>query len=230
VSTPTPLASKLSLLLAATALASAWIALHPELLSVAKIWDSTLSTVLLLLLVVCALVLTGARTPVRWPLVPVSACVFSAAIFCRPNLLLLTPLLLLSVWRSSEGTVARTIRASFFLAVTVAGGVALLGVAAHGTPFFPRNGPYNFYAGHNPDAADALRRYLNAEPSIFTSMARSHPGLTELALHDGTYDRDFTLQAISFARQQPGVEAKLAVLKLVTLFRPARSSLCIGAL
>jgi hypothetical protein len=128
------------------------VALDPDLLlSVVKIWDVPLSTFFLLLLVLVCLRLhhrTVSSSP--W-LVGSIGLVFGAGLFCRPNYAFLLPVIFLSFYRRGKTRSLRLACGYFTASIAIACATfALLGVVSHGSPFSPRNGPYNLYAGHNP--------------------------------------------------------------------------------
>jgi hypothetical protein len=197
------------------------IALYPELLlSVAKAWDLALSTFLLLLFVLlCLRIARGALLSLK--LTAVTGLVFAAAMFCRPNLILLLPvvlaLLLLPCRKVSRVLFGGNV--VVFL-VTAAGGFALLGIASHGSAFFPRNGPYNLYAGHNSQTMRALLYDLNAEYSIGYEFAQAHPGVPLPDFYSPALGSYYTRQSIHFAHHHPGLETRLLFVKFFTLFRP----------
>jgi hypothetical protein len=198
------------------------VALYPELLlSVAKAWDLALSTFLLLLFVLLCLRIARGAPLLSMKLTAATGLVFAAAIFCRPNLILLLPVVLVLLLHPR----ARLSRAEFgghlivFLAITAVG-FALFGVASHGFAFFPRNGPYNLYAGHNSQTMPALLHDLNAENSIAYEFEEAHPGVPTPDLYSQALGSSYTRQSIHFAHHHPGLEIKLFFVKLFTLFRP----------
>ena len=198
------------------------IAFHPDLLaSVVKIWDVPLSTFLLLLLTLLCLCLHR-RPRTTLPLLTVGiGVVFAADIFCRPNYAVLLPIIFFSFYRLrpalSIGAVCGYLAACIAVACST---FALLGVASHGSAFFPRNGPYNLYAGHNPHTINALLTQLNAESSIPAAYLESNPGASLPALYSPSLNHFYIHQSIRFAREHPGTELVLLPVKLLTLFRP----------
>ena len=198
------------------------VVLFPDLLlSVTKLWDLTLSTILLLLFVlVCLRIAHSAPSP-GWKLTTFSGLIFAAAIFCRPNLLLLLPIvpILLMLRRTNLSAAGRAGHSALFLVIAAAG-FALLGAASHGTPYFPTNGPYNLYAGHNAQTRAALLNHLNAEFSLAPDFYVTHPGQPLPDLEAPERNDAYTRDAILFAVHHPGEELKLFALKLFTFFRP----------
>ena len=198
------------------------VAINPEfLLSVSKIWDLTLSAFLLLLFVLCCLRIVRNGLLLSVKLTAAIGLVSAAAIFCRPNLIFLLPAVPMVMlhgrpslsWRTLYGHLAA------FL-VVFAAGFSVLGILSHGSPFFPRNGPYNLYAGHNPLSETALLVHLNAEFSLAPKFALTHPGRPVTDLYSPEMGSYFVHQSILFARPHPAEEFKLVVVKLYTLFRP----------
>jgi hypothetical protein len=150
-----------------------------------------------------------------------SGLVFAAAVFCRPNLILLLPVVLM-VGMHGRANISRVKLAGNLTAffVIAAAGFSLLCLASHGSVFFPHNGSYNLYAGHNPLTETALRDHLNAEFSIPPLFIASHPGAPITDLYDPGMGSYFLREATLYARQHPGAEIKLLFLKIFTLFRP----------
>ena len=133
--------------------------------------------------------------------------VFGAALFCRPNFALLAPVVVAAFWRTPAKVFAvRIASASLIAALTF----ALAGIAAHGRPFWPRNGPYNLYAGNNPFSGQALLEKLNAEPSIYPAFRATHSDLVPAnATTDFYYSPAlqpiFTHDALIFVVHHPDV-------------------------
>jgi hypothetical protein len=198
------------------------VGLHPDLLSsVCKGWDVGLATFLFLLLVVLAFEVSRAGLPSLVWLSAGLGVVSGAAIFCRPNYAFLLPVVFVEFWkrRSSVplGSLCRAIAISTGLGCAT---FALLGVASHGSVFFPRNGPYNLYAGHNPRTLSMLLTRLNAETSLVETYFEAHPGNDLTVLYDPQLGPYYVRQTILFAREHPGTELALIPAKLFTLFRP----------
>jgi hypothetical protein len=201
------------------------ILFHPELVtSISKVWDVDLSVFLLLLFVLLCLQLQARGPGIGITLA--AGAVLGAAVFCRPNYALLLAVLLYAF----GGTQASSGRRRPLMSVATAGITsavvfALLGVASHGAPFVPRNGPYNLFAGNNPYTRRALLDRLNAEPSISEAFAAAYPPpLPDLSAPDAFYPESYqafyTRQSIHFVRQHPVEELELVGVKLFTLFRP----------
>ena len=120
------------------------------------------------------------------------------------------------------------------LTATVAvAGLTYAGVTAavHGTPFLPQNGPYNLYAGFNPETENALLNKVNGEVSIVPAMndLGLHPTLDwhrqsdVLGVDDVRNERYipfYNRESRLFLRQHPGRSAWLSVIKLFTFLRP----------
>jgi hypothetical protein len=198
------------------------VVLFPDLiLSVSKLWDLTLSAVLLLLFVIVCLRIAHSTPSPSIALIATSGLLFAAAIFCRPNLILLLPivLFLLLPRRTNLSAAGTAGRLTVFVVVAVVG-FSLLGVESHGAVYFPSNGPYNLYAGHNPQTYAALLNHLNAEFSLAPDFYASHPGEPLPDFYSPEMGSTFTRRSIQFAIQHPGEELRLFVLKLLTFFRP----------
>jgi hypothetical protein len=197
------------------------VALFPDLiLSVTKLWDVALGTFLFLLFVLtCLRIAHGVAAPTL-KLTATAALIFATAIFCRPNLILLCPILLILLLRRTNLSTARAAtHIAIFLVITIAG-FSLLGIASHGSIYFPRNGPYNLYAGHNPETETALLNHLNAEYSLVPDFYASHPGQSAPNFYSPELGATYTRRSIDFAIHHPGEEIKLLFLKLFIFFHP----------
>jgi len=198
------------------------VALFPELiLSVNKLWDVTLSTVLLLLFVLACLRIAHSAPSPTLKQTTIAGIIFAAAGFCRPNLILLLPVLLvLLLLRGSGLSLARKTGYFAVFCMVAAGGFCLLGIGGHGSIYFPRNGPYNLYAGHNPETREALLNHLNAEFSLIPDFSASHPGEPVPDFYSPEVGATFTRRSIDFAIHHPGEEIKLFFLKIFIFFHP----------
>jgi len=198
------------------------VVLFPDLLlSVSKLWDQTLSTVLLLIFVfVCLRIAHSVPSP-SLGLTATSGLLFAGAIFCRPNLILLLPivLFLLLPRRTNLSGTGTAVHVALFL-VLAAAGFSLLGIASHGAFYFPGNGPYNLYAGHNPQTRAALLDHLNGEFSLAPDFYAAHPNEPLPDFHSAEMADSFTRRSIQFASHHPGEELGLFAIKLFTFFRP----------
>jgi hypothetical protein len=192
-------------------LATAALALHPYLLlNIQRINDNATNAPLLLVLV--GLMVDPALWRARaTPLALGAAMGLLVAI--RPNALLLAclPLILMA----GEDRAVR--RGACYLAAGLAV-FAGLSIVATGEPlFFPRNGPYNLFAGNNPLTAAALRESYNGEPSVAPALAAAGIATdAPTALPARTY---YALVG-SFVAAHPGDALALAALKLANLLRP----------
>lgn len=211
-----------------SAIGSLPVALHPDLLaSIVKIWDVPLSTFLLLLVVFLCLRVHNRPATRFLPIAIGIGAALAAAVFCRPNYIILLPIVFISFYSRRSSLPVRSLAGHLAVCVAVACGVfALLGTASYGRPFFPRNGPYNLYAGQNPHTMSALLHKLNAEDSITTDFLEKHPGIldtgsnADLHLYAASLAPYYNHQAILFGLHHPGAEFKLILVKLFTLFRP----------
>jgi hypothetical protein len=198
------------------------ITLFPDLiLSVTKLWDVTLGTFLFLLFVLVCLRIAHSLAAATFKLTAAAALIFAGAIFCRPNLILLSPILLILFFlrRANLQPARAAAHAAIFLVITVAG-FSLLGIASHGSIYFPRNGPYNLYAGHNPQTKAALLNYLNAEYSLIPDFHATHPGEPVPDFYSPQIGATYTRRSIDFAIHHPIDEIKLLFLKLFIFFHP----------
>ena len=198
------------------------VALFPDLiLSVTKLWDLTLSTFLFLLFILACLRIAHSVTSPSLKLTGLAGIIFAAAIFCRPDLILLFPLVVtLFLLRRANLTPARSaLHIASFCVIAVAG-FSLLGIFSHGSAYFPRNGPYNLYAGHNHQTSAALLHHLNAEYSLIPDFSSSHPGEPVPDFYSFEMGATYTQQAVRFALHHPGEELRIFALKVFTFFRP----------
>ena len=206
------------------------VALEPALLYNAKrITDADITLALLLGFLVCLLRLQLQRSLGNAVLCGLALAV---AVLVRPNLLLLA-LLLIGVldwdrWARALGLLATV------------GTVAVLGYVGvttivHGTPFLPQNGPYNLYAGFNPETERALLMKVNGEVSIVPAMndLGLHPTLdwhrqSDVAgvddVRDERYIPIYNRESRLFLRQHPGRSAWLVVIKFFTFMRPVHEN------
>ncbi len=198
------------------------VALHPVLLlSILKIWDVPISTFVYLLLVLCCLKLLHTAGRSFWWALIVTSLTAGIAVFCRPNYMLLIPVVFIAVLRLSRRSKSVPLWTSALaLSFLTLASYSALSFAAHGSLFFPRNGPYNLYAGHNSKTAQSLLKHLNAEPALVESVLEAHPGDPSPDFQSAATDAGYRRAAIMFALHHPGVEAKLIPLKLFTFFRP----------
>ncbi len=91
-------------------------------------------------------------------------------------------------------------------------------VAAHGSLYFPQNGPYNFFAGANSHTQFALLHAYNAEPSIAPAMA-DH-GYPATAFYNLSLRPVYTRLALTYIAAHPLQWIWLGLVKLATLLRP----------
>jgi hypothetical protein len=198
------------------------VALFPDLiLSVSKLWDVALGTFLFLLVVLACLRIAHSLTSPSIKLTVLAGVSFAAAIFCRPNLILLLPIvLMLFLLRRANLSPVRSAAHIGTFCVIAAAGFSLLGIVSHGSAYFPRNGPYNLYAGHNHQTSAALLDHLNAEYSLIPDFYSSHPGEPVPDFYSPEMGATYTQQAVRFALHDPGEELRIFALKVFTFFRP----------
>lgn len=208
------------------ALSALLICVYPELLhNLSKISDTNITAVLLLGIAVCAVNLLREQTFTAsvW-----FGITLGSAILVRPNLVLLVALL----WVCFDSM--RRLAAWKLAAVAVGmAGLVFAGATAavHGSPFFPKNGPYNMFAGNNPHSARALITGQNAEGSILPALKdfgivavmnwnvpSEQPGIQDA--RDLVYAQLYSRETKRFMLQHPGQIASLCALKLWTFLAP----------
>ncbi|MBV8167164.1 MAG: hypothetical protein JO021_10250 [Alphaproteobacteria bacterium] len=192
-------------------LATAALALHPYLLlNIQRINDNALNVPLVLALLglmVDPALWRGRATP-AWLGAGMGLL---AAI--RPNALLLAllPLALMA------GEPRARLRIGVYLGAMLGLFVSVSGLATGDPLFFPRNGPYNLFAGNNPLTAAALRTGYNGEASVVPALAAggiATDAPTELA------PRIYVALAMDFIAGHPVHALGLAALKIANLLRP----------
>jgi 4-amino-4-deoxy-L-arabinose transferase-like glycosyltransferase len=201
----------------AAVLAVLVICLDPDLiLSIAKVWDTGLTC--LLLIGFATLSLASARRPSATVLLAL-ATVWGLGMAVRPNFALLgialaylLPAVRVKAWPLK-------------LAATVAWGCGTLLLAnllAHGSFYVAQNGPYNFFAGANPYTRAALLHLYNGESSV--PLALSALGIHVGTQADATYDlalrSTYMHHALRFIASHPLRWLGLCSLKMLTLLRP----------
>jgi hypothetical protein len=202
------------------AIGAALLALHPDLVvSIKKIWDTNLTTLLLIL--ICASLLAIMRrglTPAR---ATMTGVLWGLSINVRPNFPALILPVAFAFWFAPVHS-NRT-RALLFNGILALLGAVIAFVAVntfvHGSFYIPENGPYNFYAGNNTFTEQALLVHLNAEPSIYPSLLANGfgPGVN---VYDRNLQPYYVDHGLLFIRQNPLLALKLVLLKLGTLLRP----------
>jgi 4-amino-4-deoxy-L-arabinose transferase-like glycosyltransferase len=142
------------------------ITLYPQYLwGVKSLNDGTLTLVTMMVLVIVTLDIRDVPNSKNAILFGLS---LGAAVLVRPSLALLAVLFVLAVMRKSISIAARLGVISLLSALILyCVGTAIF----HGRPFFPKNGPYNLYAGFNPYSERYLVRNLNAEESLPEALA-----------------------------------------------------------
>jgi hypothetical protein len=196
------------------------LGLHPELvISIKKIWDTNITTVLLLLL--CGVLLAVLRyglTPLRAAL---TGILWGLSINVRPNFpALILPIAFAFWFAPVQSNRHRTLLVSGAVTLFGAGlAVALVSIFVHGSFYVPQNGPYNFYAGDNSYTEMALVLALNAEPSIYPSLLAAGFPL-DVDIYSSDLKPYYVKHALLYIRRQPVQAAKLVLLKLETLLQP----------
>ena len=190
------------------------LALYPDLLaSIPKLWDTELATLLLLAFTALCLSLE-ARKPA---LLACLGVVWGIGLSVRPNFaLLILPLgyAVRLAYVRSTGALLRGLAVGCLALATV----SVADTIAHGSLYFPQNGPYNLFAGANPYTRHALLTALNAEPSIGPGMAdHGYPAIASYSLE---LRLTYTRFALGYIASHPLQWLGLAVVKLATLLRP----------
>lgn len=205
------------------------IGLYPEYVSMLRSLNDT--DVVLLNLLLALLTLLRLRERAIRPRAFWAGAALGFGVTVRPNLLLMAVLLIWAVWGLPRWKLAESVAVAGIAFALVYAGITAV---AHGRPFFPRNGPYNLFAGLNPYTGVALERNLNAEDSIVPALAadgiQTHLDWTRDPDRRGTADpRDeqyaplYVAESKSYVRAHPGDAARLTLLKLVTLMRQSPS-------
>jgi hypothetical protein len=198
---------------------AAGLGLHPELvISIKKIWDTNITTALLLVL--CATLLSILRyglTPARAALAGV---VWGLSIDVRPNFPALIVPVAFAMWfapvQGGRGRNLMVNGAATLLAAALA--VVLVSVLVHGSFYVPQNGPYNFYAGDNEFTEMALMLALNAEPSIYPSLL-ADGFRPDVNVHSPELRSYYLEHGLLYIRHHPVQAAEFVWLKLETLLR-----------
>jgi len=206
-------------------IATLGVVAYPDLLiTVAKSWDVDLSSLLFLLTFWAALVvITSGATVARTTLL---GCIWGVGMSVRPNLLLLFPALVFAIAKapslSSTKTKSWTRRMAISSLCLVVGGgsLAAINTGIHGSFYWPENGPYNLYQGHNPYTIESLRTSLTGEALVERALHAEGVDYSKVDLGSASMRSFFTAHSVAFARTHPGQEVEIALLKFVTVLRP----------
>jgi hypothetical protein len=197
------------------------IAMHPELLlSVTKVWDVSLSTLALVLVVYLGLRLLS--DGVSWGTLLLLNVALAVGCFDRANYALLLLPLAFVLWQTRRKHAMadkRLAARAMALLLLTAGGYSLLSVAVYGSVVLPGNGPYNLYAGQNELSERALLEHLNAEFSLVPSLRANHMQTAAADPHNLSLRTYYIHASIEFAEKHPEEEVRLAVVKLYTFLR-----------
>ena len=150
------------------------------------------------------------------------------ALLVRPNMVLFLPITWLVFWRFrterwvSRSAIQAAIAVSVYLLVTT---------AVHGRPFFPQNGPYNFYSGANQytekyvvNEEDSLLYALRdhgieaAAPTGACPSEIDEPGLP--GLRSPRLKPLYSKFAVEFIEQHPGTMVRLVWVKFKNMMYP----------
>jgi hypothetical protein len=205
---------------------AAVFSVYPDIvLSMYKVMDTTLTSVLLLSFLTCIVYLVRTRDSYRADIL--LALALGIGITVRPNLVLLFPLTWFVLWRYKLPKKFLRAVGQFAIAVALYAAVTM---AVHGSVFLPHNGPYNLFAGANEYTEQGLSA-MSAENSIIPALkdrgivAEQHwdrpdsvPGVNDI--RDLQYERLYTHEAIAYMEAHPLTIIELPVLKVVVLLRP----------
>lgn len=195
--------------------------LCPDLVeSINKVWDvSATCAVTMVLVVLILMVLQSKSSP--WILPMIGVCL-GFGMSLRPNFPTLLIPIAVAVWFGTDKRVLKF--GTSLLEIIALSGVVFvcLAVFAHGRPYLPSNGPYNFFAGANQYTEQSLLNYENAEPSIIPALQQGI-GLeaVHLDLTDQQTAKIFTKLGLRFVKEHPlrwGL--RYSILKLFAMFRP----------
>jgi len=207
-------------------IAAAVFSVYPDIvLSIYKVMDTTLTSVLLLSFLTCIIYLVRTRDSYKADIL--LAIALGIAITVRPNLVLLFPLTWFLLWKYQVPRGFLRAVGQFAIAVALYAAVTMV---VHGSVFLPRNGPYNLFAGANEYTEQGLSA-MSAENSIIPALkdrgivAEQHwdrpdsvPGVNDI--RDLQYERLYTHEAIAYMEAHPLTTIELPALKFVTLLRP----------
>ena len=196
------------------------IGFHPDLLiNIKKIWDTNITVALLMAILAALLVIMrNGLTPAR---AAVAGALWGLCITVRPNFPIIALPIAFALYKAPvDGNRLRALASNGALVLAAAAIVIVaVNTGAHGTFYFPQNGPYNLYAGDNFFTSRALVFNLNAEPSIYPSLLAAGFGPNVDVYNPGL--RPYYVQhALLYIRQNPFPALGLAALKLGTLLRP----------
>lgn len=197
---------------------------NPRLLFRVTCVEDTNLTALLLIAILLTAVMLRRKPGMRWAVL--GGVAYGAAVLVRPNLIVMLLPFLLALWK-------RPLRAQAVCLVQLLAIAAIVYTTvtsmAHGRPFFPRNGPYNVFAGNNEFTAKALHDLSNGESSLLPAMRTrgypvvvhwkkqsDQPGIDDA--RDLRYAPVYVRETIVFARQHPAEIVRLAGLKLYAFF------------
>ncbi len=212
------------------AIGGALLGFHPDVvISIKKVWDTNITTVLLMLLCVSLLaVVRKGLTPAR---AIVTGILWGLSINVRPNFPAMILPIAFAFWVAPLP--GHRVRAWFMnVAIALLGAavtVFVVSTVVHGSFYIPQNGPYNLYAGDNAFTERALLANLNAEPSIYPSLLANGFG-PQVDVYDPTLRPYYVDHALLFVRHHPLNALKLVLVKLVTLLRPDTKIYPLGSL
>jgi hypothetical protein len=188
------------------------LSIYPDFcLSYNKTQDINLTAIALFAFMSSMVLMNRVRDSFGYPDALVGLSTGMAALV-RPNLMLLVFASWLVLYRSN---IHRLFSRSLLQAVIAAVVYCSITILVHGSMFFPRNGPYNLFAGYNPYTIEHL---WNEEDSIPFDLAAQHVQYTDN--RDPKLDSFYKKSAVAFIRAHPGRAVKLDVLKFTSMMLP----------
>jgi len=206
------------------ALFAGLVSLCPDLIAgINRIWDVEASCTAFAALACCILLI--AKKQASFGKTILTGIVWGTGIALRPNFPLLALPIAYAVWASLPRNRMMYAKLALHLSLVAAiafGTVASLNRFSHGAIFWPRNGPYNFYAGANEFTGDSLKSsHLNGEESISPALAKMGIVKTGNELFDARLNKLYMDSGIAFIRSHPlEWSFDFGALKLFTMLRP----------
>jgi hypothetical protein len=193
------------------------LSLYPDFsLSYNKTQDTNLTAAAIFLFLSAMVLMSRARDRFAYPDVLLGASLGIAALI-RPNLLLLAVASWVVLYRSVlRGFKIRNLFPRILAQTAIAAVVyCSITILIHGSMFFPRNGPYNLFAGYNAYTSQHL---WNEEDSIPFALADQQVQYSDN--RDPKLDPIYRSSAIAFIRTHPAQAIKLDLLKFAQLLLP----------
>jgi hypothetical protein len=195
-----------------TLLVVALLSLYPDFsLSYNKTQDTNLTAIALFMFLSAVILTNRDKNRIGYMDLLTGVSIGFAALV-RPNLILLVPV----SWLVLSHAGVRRLVPRFLVHLTTAAVLyCSITILVHGSMFFPRNGPYNLYAGYNPYTSQHI---WNEEDSIYAALPAQHVQFTDD--RDPKLDPIYKKSVIAFIRHKPGYAIKLDLLKFVSMMLP----------